>query len=152
MDTIKTRIDTIQADAQAAKDALNNEKDPVKAKKLRDEMPAKINAANQQILELNNAGMKLTSGTGINWNTIPDLELQSVLKKNLLLAKFLATPQGMITKAETFGQTPGGQKTMKVVYGGLKWVAVAGAARTVGNEVAAGDMKAAGLDALDAGM
>ena len=152
MDTIKTRIDAIQADAQAAKDALNNEKDPVKAKKLRDEMPAKINAANQQILELNNAGMKLTSGTGINWNKIPDLELQSVLKKNLLLAKFLATPQGMITKAETFGQTPGGQKTMKVVYGGLKWVAVAGAARTVGNEVAAGDMKAAGLDALDAGM
>jgi hypothetical protein len=152
MDTVKWKIDAIQAEAQAAKDALNNERDPVKAKKLRDELPAKINAANQQILELNNAGKKLTDGTGIDWKKIPDVELRSVLGKNLLLAKFLATPQGVITKAETFGQTPGWQKTMKVVYGGLKYVAIAGAARTVGNQVAAGDMKAAGLDALDAGM
>ncbi len=38
------------------------------------------------------------------------------------------------------------------MYGGLRWVALAGAVRTVGNEIAAGDMKAAGIDALDAGM
>jgi len=44
---------------EAAKNALNNEKDPVKAKKLRDEMPAKINAANSQIFELNKAGAKI---------------------------------------------------------------------------------------------
>jgi hypothetical protein len=158
MDTIKWKIDTIQSEAQAAKDALNNERDPIKAKKLRDEMPAKINAANQQILELNNAGVKLTSGTGINWNKIPDVELESVLKKNLLLAKFLATPQGLITKVETFGQTPNGQKTMKVVYGGLKYVAIAWAVRTVANDLTneklnKGEaLKAAWLDAFDAGM
>ena len=60
MDLVKTKIDAIQLEAQVAKDTLNKEGDSVKAKKLRDEMPARINAANQQILELNNAGMKLT--------------------------------------------------------------------------------------------
>jgi hypothetical protein len=117
MDVVKSKIDTIQLEAQAAKDALNNERDPVKAKKLRDEMPAKINAVNQQILELNNAGAKLTTGTGIDWKKIPDMELRAVLKRNTFLAKVLAHPQGLITRAETFGQTPGGQKSMGIVYG-----------------------------------
>lgn len=117
MDVIKTQIDAIQNEVESAKNALNNERDPVKAKKLRDEMPGKVNAANQKILELNLAGEKLVTGTGINWNKIPDLELKSILKSNLLLSKFLAAPRGVITRMETFGETPAGQKTMKLVYG-----------------------------------
>lgn len=152
MNGVKTKIDAIQAEVEAAKNALNNEKDPVKAKKLRDEMPAKINAANSQIFELNLAGSKICTTAWINWRTIPDLELKSVLQRNLLLSKFLAAPQGAIARVEWFGQTPGGQKTMKMVYGGLKWVWVAGAARTIGNEIHQGKMKEAWLDAFDAGM
>lgn len=117
MDGVKNKIDAIQAEVEAAKTVLNNEKDPVKAKKLRDEMPAKINAANSHIFELNQAGAKICTSAGINWKTIPDLELKSVLQRNLLLSKFLAAPQGAIARVESFGQTPGGQKTMKMVYG-----------------------------------
>lgn len=148
----KSRIDDIHKAASNAQNALRNERDPAMAKKLLDEMPGKINAWNQEIARQNQSAAQTLSRHGLDWKNIPDIELKAVLNGNPLLSSLIVHPEGALAKVTAMEQSANGQKVMKFAYGGLRWVAVAGAARTVWNEIASGDIKAAWLDALDAGM
>jgi hypothetical protein len=150
----QSQIDAIHTESQAAKAALNDatKRDPVLAKKLLEEMPGKINGWNSSIGKINQNAQSTLIAKWLNWKRIPEIDLRAVLGRNPMMSNLIAHPEGILAKVDAFGQTPGGQKTAKFMYGGLRWVAVAGAVHTVGNELAAGHTKAAAIDALDAGM
>ncbi len=114
---LQKRIDAIGTEMEAATKALNAEKDPIKAKKLKSEIGAKIGAANSEIANLNKAAGRLKDNANIQWKHIPDVTLKNVLNKSPLLASVIATPGGVVAKVEEFGHTPNGQKTMKFMYG-----------------------------------
>ncbi|EKE27781.1 MAG: hypothetical protein ACD_3C00154G0024 [uncultured bacterium (gcode 4)] len=149
---LKWRIDAIGAELEAAKNALNNEKDPTKAKVLRDSMPWRVLAANKEIAKLNKAANKLTSSANISWNNIPEIEARRTLTANPLLAATIAAPGWFIAKVESFGHSPRWVKTANFMYGWLRWVAVAGSARVVANEIREKRYADAWRDALDVGM